>query len=151
MPFAPAPSLQPDPLRHAEFYDGVALKRGIAWIIDTALVLALAVLVVVLSALTALFILPLVWLTLSFLYRWVTMTGASATWGMRLMGIRFLTRDGERFDAATAFLHTLGYSVSVAFLLPQIISVGLMLVSPRGQGLTDHLLGTVAINRPAGG
>lgn len=150
MPFAPASPLQPDPIRHAEFYDGVALKRGIAWIIDTILVLALAFLVVLFSALTALFILPAVWLTLSFLYRWVTMSGDSATWGMRLMGIRFLTRDGERFDAATAFLHTLGYSVSVAFVLPQIISVGLMLISPRGQGLTDHLLGTVAINRPSG-
>jgi uncharacterized RDD family membrane protein YckC len=150
MPFAPTPALQPDPIRHAEFYDGVALKRGLAWIIDTILVLALAAIVVVLSALTALFILPLVWLTLSFLYRWVTMSGDSATWGMRMMGIRFLTRDGARFDAATAFLHTLGYSVSVAFVLPQIISVGLMLISPRGQGLTDHLLGTVAINRPSG-
>ena len=149
MPFAPASPLQPDPIRHAEFYDGVALKRGIAWIIDTILVLALAFLVVLFSALTALFILPAVWLTLSFLYRWVTMSGDSATWGMRLMGIRFLTRDGERFDAATAFLHTLGYSVSVAFVLPQIISVGLMLISARGQGLTDHILGTVAINRPS--
>lgn len=150
MPFATASSLQPDPIRHAEFYDGVTVKRGLAWIIDTAMVLALSILVVILSALTALFVLPAVWLTISFLYRWVTMTGDSATWGMRMMGIRFLTRDGERFDAATAFLHTLGYSVSVAFVLPQIISVGLMMISPRGQGLTDHLLGTVAINRPSG-
>ncbi len=150
MPFAPASPYQPDPVRHAEFYDGVALKRGIAWIIDTILVLAIAVVVVVFSAFTALFILPVVWLTLSFLYRWVTMTGQSATWGMRMMGIRFLTRDGARFDAATAFLHTLGYSLSVAFVLPQILSVGLMLISPRGQGLTDHVLGSVAINRPSG-
>ena len=150
MPFATASPMQPDPVRHAEFYDGVVLKRGIAWIIDTILVLAFAIVVVVFSAFTALFILPMVWLTLSFLYRWVTMTGQSATWGMRMMGIRFLTRDGARFDAATAFLHTLGYSLSVAFVLPQIISVGLMLVSPRGQGLTDHLLGSVAINRPSG-
>lgn len=149
MTFSPAPSMQPDPIRHAEFYDGVALKRGIAWIIDTLLVVALTAIVVLLTAFTGLFILPLLWLSLSFLYRWVTMTGDSATWGMRLTGIRFLTRDGERFDAATAFLHTLGYSVSVAFVLPQIISVGLMLVSARGQGLTDHILGTVAINRPS--
>lgn len=150
MPFAPASPFQPDPLRHAEFYDGVTLKRAIAWIIDTVLVLGLAVVVVLLSAFTALFVLPAVWLVISFLYRWVTMTGHSATWGMRMMGIRFLTRDGARFDGATAFLHTLGYSMSVAFVLPQVISVGLMLISPRGQGLTDHILGTVAINRPSG-
>lgn len=150
MTFSSAPSLLPDPIRHAEFYAGVPLKRGIAWIVDTVLVAALTAVVVLLTAFTGLFILPVLWLVLSFVYRWVTMTGHSATWGMRLTGIRFLTREGERFDAATAFLHTLGYSVSVAFVLPQVISVGLMLISPRGQGLTDHLLGTVAINRPSG-
>ncbi|MFA5539808.1 MAG: RDD family protein, partial [Gemmobacter sp.] len=31
----------------------------------------------------------------------------------------------------------------------QILSVGLMLTGARAQGLTDHLLGTAAINRPA--
>jgi uncharacterized RDD family membrane protein YckC len=67
---------------------------------------------------------------------------------MRLMNIEFLDRNGQRFDAATAFLHTLGYSLSMAFVIPQILSVALMLISARGQGLTDHVLGTVAINSP---
>ena len=140
---------QPDPDRHAAFYSGVPVKRALAWIIDTILVTLIVTLVALLTALTALFILPLVWLTVGFLYRWVTISGRSATLGMRLMSIEFLDRYGQRFDAATAFLHTLGYSLSMAFVLPQVISVGLMLVSRRGQGLTDMVLGSVAINSRA--
>ncbi|WP_434622034.1 RDD family protein [Tabrizicola sp. M-4] len=140
---------QPDPDRHAAFYSGVPAKRALAWIIDTILVTLIVTLVALLTALTALFILPLVWLTVGFLYRWVTISGRSATLGMRLMSIEFLDRYGQRFDAATAFLHTLGYSLSMAFVLPQVISVGLMLVSRRGQGLTDMVLGSVAINSRA--
>jgi uncharacterized RDD family membrane protein YckC len=141
------PHTQPDPDRHAEFYRGVALKRGLAWIVDTIFVTLIVALVALVTALTALFILPLVWLAVGFLYRWVTLSGNSATWGMRLMNVEFLDRYGQRFDAATAFLHTLGYSLSMAFVIPQILSVALMLVSRRGQGLTDMVLGSVAINR----
>lgn len=140
---------QPDPDRHAEFYAGVAFKRGVAWIVDTLFVTLIVALVALVTALTALFILPLVWLAVGFLYRWVTLSGNSATWGMRLMSIQFLDRYGQRFDAATAFLHTLGYSMSMAFVLPQILSVALMMVSRRGQGLTDMVLGSIAINRAA--
>ena len=32
----------------------------------------------------------------------------------------------------------------------QLVSIVLMLISDRKQGLTDHLLGTVALNRSAG-
>jgi len=139
----------PDPDRHAEFYAGTAFKRGVAWIVDTIFVTLLVTLVALVTALTALFILPLVWLAVGFLYRWVTISGNSATWGMRLMNIEFLDRYGKRFDAATAFVHTLGYSLSMAFVIPQIISVALMMVSRRGQGLTDMVLGSVAINSRA--
>jgi uncharacterized RDD family membrane protein YckC len=139
----------PDPDRHAAFYDGVALRRGIAWVIDTVFVTLLVMLVALVTALTALFILPLVWLAVGFLYRWVTISGRSATWGMRVMSIEFLDRYGQRFDAGTAFVHTLGYSLSMAFVLPQLISVALMMISRRGQGLTDMVLGSVAINSPA--
>lgn len=137
----------PDPDRHAAFYAGVPAKRALAWIVDTVFVTALVALVTLVTAFTALFIFPVLWLTVGFLYRWITLSGRSATWGMRLAGIEFLDRTGLRFDAATAFAHTMGYSLSMAFVLPQVISVGLMCLSRRGQGLTDMVLGTVAINR----
>ena len=37
----------------------------------------------------------------------------------------------------------------MAFVIPQLISVALMMISRRGQGLTDMVLGSVAINSPA--
>ena len=137
----------PDPVTHAEFYSGVTMKRGFAWVIDTILIALVVALVVVLTLGVSLFILPILYLAVGFFYRTFTLAGSSATPGMRLMNIEFLTRDGERFDFAHAFLHTLGYTLSMGTLLVQILSVFLMLTSSRGQGLTDHVLGTVAINR----
>ena len=144
-----ADPMLPDPDRHAAFYEGVLTKRFLAWILDMVLIALITAVIVPFTAFTALFFLPGLFLFVGFLYRWTTMTGRSATWGMRLMNIEFLDRSGQRFDAATALLHTLGYSISMAFVLPQIGSVALMLMSSRGQGLTDHILGTVAINSPS--
>ena len=63
------------------------------------------------------------------------------------MAIELRTRDDERFDLSTAFLHTAGFVVSFAMPLLQLISIVLMLSSERRQGLTDMVLGTVALNR----
>jgi uncharacterized RDD family membrane protein YckC len=79
----------------------------------------------------------------------VTLANGSATWGMRLMAIELRRWDGRRFDLEAAFLHTLGYSISIAITPLQVVSVVLMLSSSRGQGLTDHLIGSAALNRPA--
>ncbi|WP_054304450.1 RDD family protein [Gemmobacter sp. LW-1] len=138
----------PDPERHAEFYEGVTMKRGLAWVVDVILTAIITAMIVPFTAFTALFFLPLLYLCVSFAYRVLTLASASATPGMRLMNITFLTRNGEKFDFAHAFLHTLGYTLSIGTLLVQVLSVFLMATSSRGQGLSDHVLGTVAINRP---
>ena len=137
----------PDPVRAAEFYDDVPAKRLIAWVLDTALIAALTALAIPFTLGIALFFLPGLWLVLNFLYRWVTLARGSATWGMRVTAIEFRTAEGHRLDGTTAFLHTLGYSVSLGVFPLQLISIGLMLTTPRAQGLTDHILGTAAINR----
>lgn len=141
--------MQPDPDRHAEFYDGVLMKRFLAWVIDLVLITVVTLVIVPFTAFTALFFLPVLFLTVGFLYRWVTLSGRSATWGMRMLSIEFLDRNGTRFDPGTALVWTTGYTLSMAFMLPQLLSVALMLLSARGQGLTDHVLGSVAINSPA--
>ena len=147
----PAPVLHglPDPVREPEFYEGVTVKRGLAWVVDAALTLLLCLFVLPFTAFTALFWWPFLWLVVGFLYRWATLSGGSATWGMRLMGITLRGRDGERLDAATAFAHVLGYSVSMAVFPLQLISIALMIGLGRGQGLSDLALGTAVINRPA--
>ena len=138
----------PDPEFQAEFYQGTALKRGVAWVIDTALVALLTAIAVPFTAFLALFFLPALFLALNFLYRWATLSTRSATWGMRLTAVEFRRLDGGRFDPGTAFLHTLGYTLSWIVPVVQLVSVAFMLASPRGQGLSDLVLGTVAINKP---
>ncbi|OIQ74601.1 RDD family protein [mine drainage metagenome] len=139
----------PDPDYHAEFYRDVPMKRLIAWFIDSVLIALVVLLIVPFTAFVALFFLPMVFLAVSFMYRWVTLTSGSATWGMRLMAIEFRRHDGARFDALTALLHTLGFTVSISMVIPQLISIALMVTGARAQGLSDMALGTVALNRAA--
>lgn len=140
----------PDPTIKPQFYQGVIAKRGLAWVIDVVIIALICIVIVPFTAFTGIFFFPLLMLVFGFLYRWFTLAGRSATWGMRLMGIEIRDRDGRRLTSQDAMLHTLGYTVSVAIAPLQLVSIILMLMSARGQGLSDHVLDTAAINRPAG-
>ena len=137
----------PDPVNEAEFYEDVPTKRLFAWLIDIALISLITAGLTILSLFTALFILPLVFAVVSFLYRWIGLSTRSATIGMRVMSLEMRKGDGSGFDGATALLHTTGYFISVAVFPLQLVSVALMVVSERKQGLTDMVLGTAALNR----
>jgi len=65
------------------------------------------------------------------------------------MAVEFRNADGHRFDSGEAALHTLGYTLSWAIFPVQLVSVIMMCVTERGQGLTDTILGSTAINKPA--
>ena len=138
-----------DPIRQPEFYASVAPKRAIAWIIDNVLIALICLIILPFTAFAGIFFFPFLMLVIGFAYRVVTLARGSATWGMRMMSIEFRNADATRFDLATAFWHTVGYSVSWSIFPLQVISAVLMLTSARGQGLTDHILGTAALNRTA--
>lgn len=142
-------SAPPDPITQAEFYADIPLKRFLAWTVDAALIFVLVLLALPLTAFLGLLFFPLLWLATGFLYRWITLAGGSATWGMRLMAIEFRDASGRRFDSGTALLHTAIYSVAMGTFVLQLLSAVLILVSERHQSLSDHLLGSVAINRAA--
>jgi uncharacterized RDD family membrane protein YckC len=148
----PSPALSatrlPDPALRPDFYRGVPAKRFGAWIVDVVAVAIACAVLLPFTAFTGIFFFPAMMLVVGFLYRWATITQGSATPGMWLMGIELRDRDGERLSGGTAFAHTLLYSVSFAMAPLQAISVILMLVTARRQGLGDHILGTAAINRP---
>ncbi|PJI92114.1 putative RDD family membrane protein YckC [Yoonia maricola] len=126
-------------------YDGVTIKRGVAWVIDVVMIALLCALVLPFTAFTGIFFFPFLMLVVGFIYRWFTLAGASSTWGMRLMGIRLRDLHGAPLSSGLAFAHVLGYTVSMVMAPLQLISVIMMLVTARGQGLTDLLLGTEAI------
>lgn len=143
------PSGLPDPDYHAEFYADVPAKRLMAWVIDTLLITGIVLAISLLGFFIPLLFWPFFYAVVSFLYRWWSIAAGSATPGMRVMAIELLDRDGRTFDGGTAFLHTAGYTLSVITAPLQLISVVMMLMTPRRQGLTDMVLGTAAVNRRA--
>ncbi|MGB7241930.1 MAG: RDD family protein [Sulfitobacter sp.] len=139
----------PDPQSQPEFYRDVPMKRLFAWVIDSLIVVIMCIIIVPFTAFTGLFFFPFLILIVGFVYRVITLANGSATWGMRLTAIELRRVNGERFDAGAAFAHTLGYSISWAIAPLQLVSIVMMATTYRGQGLSDHALGTVALNRKA--
>ena len=141
----------PDPQTQPEFYADVPTKRLIAWLVDSLIVAVICLLILPFTAFTGIFFFPFLMLVVGFAYRVVTITRGSATWGMRLVAIEFRHLDGRRFDFNAALLHTTGFTLSCLFFVLQVVSIVLMLTGPRAQGLTDTVMGTVALNRRANG
>lgn len=139
--------MTPDPDTQPQFYTGVPTKRLVAWILDMVLIVLICLAMLPFTAFIGILFFPFLMLIVGFLYRVATLTGGSATWGMRLLSLEIRQGDDRPLDGATAFLHTLGYSVSLALPVLQLISIVLMLTSARRQGLTDMVLGTVALNK----
>lgn len=148
MPYNTQATGLPDPVLQPGFYDGVTLKRALAWVIDTVVIGTLTVLIGFATFFVGFFFFPVVFLTLSIIYRITTITARSATPGMRLVGVEIRNAEGHPLTTGEAALHTVFYLGSLIFFLPQIVSWGMMLFTARGQGLHDALLGTAVINRP---
>lgn len=142
------PSGLPDPAIQPGFYDGVTLKRAFAWLIDTVIIGGLTILFSLFTLGIGFFFFPILFLTISVVYRIGTIAAGSGTWGMRFLGIEIRNAQGHKLSTSEAALHTVLYLLSLVFFIPQIASWAMMLFSERGQGLHDALLGTAVINRP---
>ena len=139
----------PDPQAQPEFYDDVMLKRFLAWVVDSALVWGLWLVLSVLTLGILIWLLPF-FAVLDFVYRTATLSRRSATWGMRLVGIELRDRRGEPLDGGQALAHTAGYMFSMVTFFPvQVASIVTMAATERRQSLTDMVLGTAALNRRA--
>ena len=139
----------PDPETQAGFYEDVPAKRLLAFFIDLLIIAMLSIGVCVLTFGIAFFLFFLVLAIVGFFYRVLTLSGGSATWGMRILAIELRRHDGAKFTAADAVIHTVAFYISFGIIPLQLLSAILMLTSSRGQGLTDMLFGTVALNRKA--
>lgn len=138
----------PDPDYDHAFYDGVPAKRLFAWVIDVVLIVIASLILGLLTLGILLWLWPLLYATVAFLYRSATITAFSGTLGMRLMNIELRNGLGGRLSGGEAMVHTLLYFVLSASVILQIISIGLIAGTARHQGLHDHLLGSAAINSP---
>ena len=138
----------PHPRHHATLFKGVTVARAVAWVIDAGVTMLIAAFIVPLTAFAALLVMPFLLVAINLAYRSATLAQFSATPGMWLCGIEFRSTDGRRLDGFLAVAHTLCTLFTWTTVLPQIASCALMLMHPQGRGLTDLLLGTVAIRRP---
>jgi uncharacterized RDD family membrane protein YckC len=138
----------PDPDHDRAFYEGVPAKRLFAWVLDVIMVTAMTFVLGLLTLSLLWWLWPLVYVTVDFLYRAGTIASGSATLGMRVMNLQLRGPSGARLSRGEAVLHTLAYMVAAAFVLIQLVSIAMMALGARHQGLHDLLIGSVAINRP---
>ncbi|MFN7004339.1 MAG: RDD family protein [Roseinatronobacter sp.] len=136
----------PDPAHEPGLYRDLLLKRFLAWVVDLVITVAITAVIVVLTVFIGLFFLPLLWLAVTVTYRTVTLTNFGATPGMMLMALRLRHLSGRRPAPMTCLAHAVLFSLTMATIVGQMISVGLILITPYRQGLNDLILGTTMIN-----
>jgi len=138
----------PDPEMDSQFYENVPSRRLVAWVFDGVITFGITLLLAVLTVGLGFFIFPFLWLVVGLLYRIVTIASKSSTWGMRMVGIEFRDKNGQKLNTSLALAHTLIFTIATGFFLVQIVSIVLILTSRYGQSVQDMILGTTAINRP---
>jgi len=147
-----------DPAANPELFEGVLSRRLLAFFIDVIIIA-----VPVMAAAIFIFLFGIVTLGLGWMLFWLlspasivwalayyglTMgSTASATIGMRTMGLEIRTWYGAPAYFLLGAVHAIVYWGSVSVLTPLILLVGLF--NTRRRLLHDMLVGTVLINNPA--
>ena len=139
----------PDPEMDSQFYEKVPTRRLVAWVFDGIITFGMTILISILTVGLGFFVFPFIWLAVGLIYRAITISSKSSTWGMRMVGIEFRDKDGQKLSTNLALVHTLIFTIGTGFFLVQILSIILILTSRYGQSVQDMILGTTAINRPA--
>lgn len=139
----------PDPETDPQFYEGVPARRLIAALIDFAIVWGAAVVFVILTFGLGFFVVGGFVLCADFLYRVLTISSRSSTFGMSLMRIELRRRDGRPFDVGHAIGHTLLFYLAGLSVIAQLVSIVMMAGSSLGRGLHDLPFGSTMINSPA--
>lgn len=144
-----------DPLSQPELFNGVTTKRIFAFLIDLVVIVVPVVLGYLFILLFGLITLGLGWalfwlawpatVVWAILYYGATLGGPrSATIGMRVMDIELRTWYGSPGYFVLGATHAVLFWVSVSFLSPFVVLVGLF--NGRRRLLHDFVLGTVVIN-----
>jgi uncharacterized RDD family membrane protein YckC len=146
-----------DPVTQPELFEGVLERRVIAFLIDVlmiALPLAgLAVLITIFGFVTLglgwfLFLIysPICVIWALLYYGMTHGSPASATIGMRVMDLEMRTWTGAPSYFLLGAVHAVAYWLSVTFLTPFVLLVGLF--NERKRLLHDIVLGAVVVNNP---
>lgn len=142
-----------DPLVEPRLYEGVLSRRVLAFCVDFLVVLTLTAAASVVIFFLGIVTLGLAWLlyggvfpAVAILYSGATLGGdKAATWGMRMTGLTARLWHGAKPGFAIAAAHVVFLYVSITFLTPLILAVGLF--TRRKQLLHDLVLGTLFVDR----
>jgi uncharacterized RDD family membrane protein YckC len=147
-----------DPTTEPELFDGVLARRFVAFVIDLLIIalplIGVSIFIFILGLITFGLGWALYWLLSPasviwalFYYGATLGSPASATLGMRTMGIEMRTWYGAPCYFLLGAVHAVVYWISVSVLTPFVLLVGLF--NPRKRLLHDMLVGTVVINNAA--
>nr|WP_306266024.1 RDD family protein [Pararhizobium sp. IMCC3301] len=134
-----------------ELYDGILSRRVFAFLFDFIAISIVSVVAALVVFFLGIFTFGLGWaLYLIFMplviagYLAFTLGGPdAATPGMKIMGIQMRLHDGSRTGPFGAMVHGLLFYLSVSFLTPFVLLVGLF--TQRGRLLHDLVLGTYIV------
>lgn len=143
----------PDPRTAPELFDGVLVRRVLAYLLDVALLIAAATLVGVVSLILGFFTLGIPWLLLPVVipaiilgYYAITLgSPMRATVGMSAFDIVLVPARGYPLDGWKILIHPLVFWVTVWFAWP--ISLAVALFTPRQQMVQDLVTGTLMLRR----
>jgi uncharacterized RDD family membrane protein YckC len=144
-----------DPLGQPELFRGVLTRRFFAFLIDLVVLSIPVILAVVFIAVFGVVTLGLGWalfwlvspasIIWALVYYGASLGGPhSATIGMRMMDLEMRTWYGAPAYFVLGAMHAVVFWVSVSFLTPAVVLVGLF--NGRRRLLHDIILGTVVIN-----
>jgi len=147
-----------DPVANPELFEGVLVRRSIAFLIDVVIIAIPALLAALFIFVFGLITLGLGWVLFKLLWPatviWAVVyygltfgSAASATIGMRIMDLEMRTWYGAPAYFVLGAVHGVLYWVTISFLTPLILLVAFF--NERRRLLHDMLVGTIVINAPA--
>jgi uncharacterized RDD family membrane protein YckC len=147
-----------DPVANPELFEGVLVRRSIAFLIDVTIIAIPVLLAALFIFVFGLITLGLGWVLFKLLWAatviWAAVyygltfgSAASATIGMRIMDLEMRTWYGAPAYFVLGAVHGVLYWVTISFLTPLILLVALF--NERRRLLHDMLVGTIVINAPA--
>ncbi|MCF4098172.1 RDD family protein [Maritalea mediterranea] len=143
----------PDPHSAPELFDGILLRRVLAFVIDLIVVVVLIVIASVLLGILGVLTLGFAWLGYFIMvpavwigyYALTLGTPVRATLGMQMMDIVLTPTRSTPLEGWLAILHPIVGWASIAFFTPFILLAGLF--TPRRQLVHDLVVGTLMVRR----
>lgn len=143
----------PNPSTAPQLFDGVLLRRSIAFVIDTLILGFIATILLFIGTIAGFFTFGLAWLSLPIViplailgyYAATLGSPMRATVGMSVMDVVLVPARGYPLDGWKILIHPIVFWITVWVAWP--ISLFVALITPRQQMVQDLVTGTLMLRR----